>query len=214
MPSALANSGQKVFVDPAEHVLGAGLLVAHLDVADEVDELAEPLLVEGGAGVVFGQHLLERRVVALDAGHGDVDELADGRLARLGLQMRPAGLRRHPEDVLGDVFVAVLGCLGAPFGQNRRMALLEGVGDVFQKDEAQDDVLVLGRVHAAAQGVCHAPKLGLIARGGAVSAGLCVRVGACFCRLCACHGLLFSGHRCVVNCCRLWPQEQPGNHTG
>ena len=113
-------------------------------------------------------------------------------LARLGLQMRPAGLRRHPEDVLGDVFVAVLGGLGAPFGQNRRMALLEGVGDVFQKDEPQDDVLVLGRVHAAAQGVCHAPKLGLIARGGAVAAGLCVCFGGCFPRLRACHGFLLT----------------------
>ena len=103
----------------------------------------------------------------------------------------PAGFRRHPEDVLGDVFVAVLGGLGSPFGQNRRMALLEGVGDVFQKDEAQDDVLVFGGVHAAAQGVCHAPKLGLIARGGAVAAGLCVRVRAGFSRLCACHSFLF-----------------------
>ena len=120
------------------------------DVADHVDELAKPLLVEGGAGVVFGQHVLECGVVALDAGHGTVDELADGGLARLGLEMRPAGLGRHPEDVLGNVFVAVLGGLTAPFGENRRMALLEGVGDVFQKDETQDDVFVFGRVHAAA----------------------------------------------------------------
>ena len=80
----------------------------------------------------------------------------------------------------------------APFGENRRMALLEGVGDVFQKDEAQDDVFVFGRVHAAAQGVCHAPKLSLIARGGAVAAGLCVCFGGCFPRLRACHGLLLT----------------------
>ena len=177
LPALLAlgagELGQEVFVDAAEHVLGTGLLVAHLDVADEVDELTEPLLVEGGAGVVFGQHVLEYGIVALDAGHGAVDELADGGLARLGLEMGPAGLRRHPEDVLGDVFVAVLGSFGSPFGQNRRMALLEGVGDVFQKDEPQDDVLVFGRVHAAAQGVRHAPQLGLIACRGAVAAGLC-----------------------------------------
>ena len=129
---------------------------------------------------------------ALDTNHGAVDELADGGLARLGLQMSPAGLRRHPEDVLGDVLVAVLGSFGAPFGQNRRMALLEGIGDVFQEDEAQDDVLVLGGVHAAAQGVRHAPKLLLIARGGAVAAGLYDRIGACFSRLCSCHGLLLT----------------------
>ena len=53
---------------------------AEADVADEVDELAEALLVEAGAGVVLGQHALERRVVALDGDHRVVDELADRRL--------------------------------------------------------------------------------------------------------------------------------------
>ena len=37
------------------------------------------------------------------------------------------------------------------------------VGDVLQKDEAQHDVLVFRRVHAAAQGVGHFPQVGLIA---------------------------------------------------
>ena len=31
--------------------------------------------------------------------------------------------------------------------------LLEGVGDVLEEDQAEDDVLVLGGVHVAAQGV-------------------------------------------------------------
>ena len=101
-------------VDPADHVLGAGLLVAHLDVADHADELAEPLLVEGRAGVVLGRHVLERRVVALDRGHGVVDELADGGLPGLCLEMAPARLVRDPEDVLRAVLVRVLriGALG------------------------------------------------------------------------------------------------------
>ena len=59
--------------------------VAEPDVADQVDELAEALLVEAGAGVVLRQHALERRVVALDGGHRVVDELcrssAAGRCA-------------------------------------------------------------------------------------------------------------------------------------
>ena len=46
--------------------------------------------------------------------------------------------------------------------------LLEGIGDVFQKDETQDDVLVFRRIHRAAQGVGHLPKLALIARRGPV----------------------------------------------
>ena len=37
------------------------------------------------------------------------------------------------------------------------MALLEGVGDVLEEDQTEHDVLVLGGVQAAAQGVGHAP---------------------------------------------------------
>ena len=47
--------------------------------------------------------------------------------------------------------------------------LLEGVGDVLEEDQAEDDVLVFGGVHAAAQRVGHLPELGLVAdvrRGG------------------------------------------------
>jgi hypothetical protein len=52
--------------------------------------------------------------------------------------------------------------------------LLEGVGDVLEEDQPQDDVLVFGGVHAAPQGIGHAPQFGLIADGGAVI--LCDRV--------------------------------------
>ena len=155
---------EEVLVDAAEHVLGAALSVADPDVADEIDELAEPQLVEGGAGIVLGQHALERGVVALDAGHGVVDELADGGLLGLGLEMRPARLGRHPEDVERPILVRVLGVgalvlLGLKLGVLR----LEGVGDVLEEDQAEDDVLVFGRVHAAAQGVGHFPQFSLIA---------------------------------------------------
>jgi hypothetical protein len=35
----------------------------------------------------------------------------------------------------------------------------EGVGDVFQKDETEHDVLVLSRVHVIAERIRHAPEL-------------------------------------------------------
>ncbi len=129
--------------------------------------MTEPLLVECRAGVVFGQHALERRVVALDAGHRVIHELADRRLTGLRLQVRPARLGRHPEDVLGAVFVRVFGvraqCL---FRHERGMLLLEGVGDVFKEEQTEADVLVLGGVHTAAQGISHLPELRLVADGG------------------------------------------------
>ena len=147
---------EEVLGDAAEHVLGAARLVADLDVADEVDELPEARLVEGGAGVVLGQHALERRVVALDAGHDVVHELADGGLAGLRLEVRPARLGRDPEDALGAVLVGIFEKPGdgvaAVAGRGRevvlglrivddapevRVALLEGVGDVLQEEQAE-----------------------------------------------------------------------------
>jgi hypothetical protein len=52
--------------------------------------------------------------------------------------MRPARLGRHPEDVLGwgprDGALRLLGL-------ELRVLLLEGVGDVLEEDEGEDDVL-------------------------------------------------------------------------
>ena len=69
-----------------------------------------------------------------------------------GLEVGPAGLLRHPEDVrrrgtrpgLPGRRPGLLGC-------ERGVLLLEGVGDVLEEDQAEDDVLVLGRVHVVAQ---------------------------------------------------------------
>ena len=53
------------------------------------------------------------------------------------------------------------------------MLRLEGVGDVLEEDQAEDDVLVLGRVHVVAQRVGGGPELGLEAEvgGGVVALG-------------------------------------------
>ena len=84
-------------------------LAAQADGGDQVDQFAQALLVERRPGVVLGQNALEPGVVALDGNHRVVDDLADGRLLGLALQVRPAGLLRHPEDVLGAVFVGIFG---------------------------------------------------------------------------------------------------------
>ena len=57
--------------------------------------------------------------------------------------------------------VGAVGLLAFELG----VPLLEGVGDVLEEDQAQDDVLVLRRVHGAPQRVGHAPQLGLVSGG-------------------------------------------------
>lgn len=85
-------------------------------------------------------------------------------LPGLRLEMRPARLGRHPEDVLGAVLVGILR-IGALIllGFQPRVHFLERIGDVFEEDQAQDDVIVFGGIHAAAERVCHAPEFGFIA---------------------------------------------------
>ena len=104
-------------------------------------------------------------------GHRVVDQLADGRLLGVGLQMRPARLLGHPEHVLGEILVRVFGG-GGVFRQQRGALRLEGIGDVLEEDQAEGDVLVVGRLQVLAQLVGGEEQLRLEAEIGAVAVGL------------------------------------------
>ena len=168
------EAGEEILVNAAEQIYGAVGLFAlagggEFDGGDDVDEFAETLFVEAGAGVVLGEDAFEARVVALDGDHGVVHGLADSGLLGAGLEVGPAGLGGHPEDVFGLVFVGVLGIGPGVFalaGEELGAMFLEGVGDVFEEDEPEDDVLVFRRVHVVAELVGGEPELGLEADGG------------------------------------------------
>lgn len=117
---------QEVLVDSPEHVALAAGLVAQADRGNQIDHLAEATLVERRAGVVLGENTLEGLVLAFEGGHRVVDERAD--LGALGvlLEVVPAGLGRHPRDVLGEVLVLVLG-VGVLVSRERSMLLEECV---------------------------------------------------------------------------------------
>ena len=154
------------------------------DGGNEVDQFAKALLVEAGAGVVLGQNALEAGVVALDGDHGVIHDLADGGLLGAVLQVAPAGGGGHPEDILGLVLVLVLGVgtfVVALAGHELGAVFLEGVGDVLEEDETEDNVLVLRRVHVVAELVGSEPELGLEPEvGGGVGV--------------LCHGIPIAGH--------------------
>ena len=63
----------------------------------------------------------------------------------------------HPKNVVGGVFVAVFG-VGAFFLHQRGVLFLERVGDVFEKNQAEDDVLVFAGIHVAAELFSGGPK--------------------------------------------------------
>jgi hypothetical protein len=81
---------EEILIDPAEDVLGSVFPVAQANVANKVDELAEPLLVEARVSIVLGKHAFERRVIALNGEHGVVNGLADPRVFSLSPEILPA----------------------------------------------------------------------------------------------------------------------------
>lgn len=164
LPLGAGELGEEVLEDAPKEVLGPAGGIGKLDGADEVDKLAEAILVEVGAAVVFVQGALEAGVVPFEGDHGVVDELADGGELGTPLEERPAGLLRNPEDIGGEVLVLVLGIgpgVLALSGDEAGMVLLEAVGDVLQEDEAEDDVLVLARIHVVAKLISGEPQFSL-----------------------------------------------------
>ncbi|MCY1371097.1 hypothetical protein D9M69_582280 [compost metagenome] len=103
---------EEIFVHAPKDVLGSVAFLVERNAGDQVDQLAQHHLVERGAGVVLGQHTLERLVVLLNGAHRVVDQSADRGQLGVGLQVRPASLLRHPEHVVREVLVLVLGGLG------------------------------------------------------------------------------------------------------
>jgi len=83
------------FSAPVGIVVG---LISHTDVADHVEQLAEPLLVETRMGVILGQHALERGVITFNGEHGVVNDFTDGRPLGFRFELGPAGLLGHPID--------------------------------------------------------------------------------------------------------------------
>ena len=161
--------GEEVFVDAAEDVFGAVVTVAEADGADEVDEFAETVLVERGAGVVLGEDAFEAGVIAFDGEHGVIEEFADAGLVGAGLELEPTGFARDPEDVFGLVFVGVFGVgagVVALASFEAGAHFFEGVGDVFEEDEAEDDVFVFGGVHVIAEFIGGEPEFGFEADDG------------------------------------------------
>ena len=178
-PFALGASEllEEVLVDLPEQVPRLGdTVTGEPGAVEQVDELAQATLVDVVAVVDPRQGALQRRVRAHEQVHRLVDELADVlvRLPPLGGQalgvlgqVAPAGGRSNPEDVGTGVLVdvielrsdLVLGpAVGGQLVVDLGAALLEGVGDVLEEDQAEDDVLVLGGVHRPAQLVSGLPQ--------------------------------------------------------
>ena len=70
----------------------------------------------------------------------------------------PAGIFRHKENIFGQVFVLVF-LKAIPFSHQLVVFGLETVGDIFQKNESENNGLVLRSVDIAPQHTGRVPDL-------------------------------------------------------
>ena len=86
------------------------LLVAvlnHLNVCEQINNIAEAAFIQLRAGKVLRQDILESLILLFDAAHGVVDDLSDLRFVSVGGDHRPTGIGRHEENTLRNVFINV-----------------------------------------------------------------------------------------------------------
>ena len=188
LPAALAfgagKHAQKILVHLPQHITRYRGIFAKANGGHQIHQLAQLAIGQLGAGVALVQNALEARVLDLDQGQGVVNQLADFGAAGAGAQGFPARCFGHPEHVGAGVVVAVFQLGGnVLFGGIAVVVLVlrvtqarldfglaggEGVGDVFEEDQAKHQMLVFGSVHVGAQLVGGGPEgfLGGIEHGG------------------------------------------------
>ena len=178
LPAPLAfgagKHAQEIFVHLAQDVASLRWVVTKADGGDQVDQLAQLAVGQLGAGKAFVEDAFEFGVVGFDQAQRVVDAFANVGLRRGGTQRFPAGTLGHPKHVFAGVVVAVFQLGGNVFvggvaikefvGRVAQAQLQvglaghKGVGDVFDEDEAQHQVLVFGGVHVGAQFVGRCPE--------------------------------------------------------
>ena len=154
-----SEARKEVFIDATQHVLSAIGGAAERNVADQVDDLPEPLLVEPRPRKSFGNTPFRDGLSRSIAVMASSTSVPNSGLRRARFQVRPTCFLRHPEDIYGAVLVGVFGVgalcfLRFEFGVLR----LEGIGDVLEEDQAENNMLVLRRVHIVTQRVGRRPE--------------------------------------------------------
>ena len=105
-------------------------MLNYLDIGKQINDLAQPPLVQFWPGKVFGENVLQLFVLLLNAAHGIVDHCADLRRMSGGGDHAPPGIFRHEEDILGCVLVDIF-FKAVALGHQFVVLCLETVGDVL-----------------------------------------------------------------------------------
>ena len=133
-------------------------MLDHLDIGEQIDHLTQSALVQLRTGKVLGQNILQPLVLFLNTAHGVVDHGADFRRVGGSGNYLPPSVLWHEKDVFGCVFVLVL--LEAVAFLNQLLVLgLKTVGNVLQKDQAQNNRFIFRGIHITPQNTGSIPDL-------------------------------------------------------
>ena len=130
-----------------------------VDVIDGINQRRQLGRIQPQAGeVVIRQGTGQRRVVLLNIVQRRIN--FDGDVVLLGMlqHIRPATLLRQIEHVVLRVEIHHIHKVSAVLLGNLRPLNLKLIADEFQEDQAQDNMLVLGRFNTATQLVSGVPK--------------------------------------------------------
>ena len=123
-------------------------MLLHVDIGEEVYNITKALLVQFRTSEIFGKDALQSVILLLDKAHGLIDLDSDFRGVGIGRDNFPASLLRYPENALAGVLVLIL-LHSIAFCNEFLITLLESVGDIFQKNKTENNMLILGSIHAA-----------------------------------------------------------------
>ena len=153
---------EEIFKYMAENIGTAGFSIAKSDVSDKVYQSAKTGWVKVSACKDFWQNILKRGIFLFDRIHRIVNLFADARELCFGQEIGPAGDFGDKEYIFRLVFVLVFrvgpGIIALPVFESA-MQIFKGIGYVFQKNQAKDNVLVFCGINVFAELIGCFPKL-------------------------------------------------------
>lgn len=130
-----------------------------VDFVDFVEERGELCAVEPEPGVIIArERALECGVFFFNRGERGIDFNGDVVLLGVFHNKTPAGSLAEEEDVFRVVENRLIDERAFSVGDQFFPPLDKTVVGVFEKNEAEDDVFILGRLDGSAQLVCGLPK--------------------------------------------------------
>ena len=130
----------------------------HLDIGEEIHHIPKATLVQLRAGKIFGQYILEARIFLFNLAHSLINNYTDFRRMRRLRYARPAGRRRHEENIFVGIFIPIF---LVPLSSSEKLLIFgfKAIGYVLEKNKPKHDGFVFRSIQIATQNAGGIPYL-------------------------------------------------------